>query len=252
MANFFIVGAQKAGTTALHKFLSTHSKLALSTKKELHFFDNEKINWTKPDYRKLEAGLGKTRKLRGEATPVYLYWPQSMARLHSYDPKAKIIIMLRHPVYRAHSHWRMEVARGAETLSFSDAIRVGRDRVQASENGAHRVYSYVERGFYAAQIDNALRYYPRDQIYFATTDQLWLDTKATLSGIERFLDVPAELDPGRDYVIAATTNIPVDLNLQDFEYLMALYQADITETMQRTGLVLTHWHSQDYREPIKQ
>ncbi|MFC6583809.1 sulfotransferase [Sulfitobacter aestuariivivens] len=56
---FFIVGAQKAGTTALQKYLSKHSQLSLSAKKEFHFFDNENHDWERPSYKVLESGMGE-------------------------------------------------------------------------------------------------------------------------------------------------------------------------------------------------
>ncbi|MGP3699493.1 hypothetical protein [Rhodobacter sp. NSM] len=71
-----------------------------------------------------------------------------------------LILPLRDPVERAHSHWRMEVARGNESLSFSEAIREGRARV--ARNG--RVFTYVERGFYGAQLERLETCFPREQV----------------------------------------------------------------------------------------
>jgi hypothetical protein len=45
MKNVFIAGVQKSGTTALHTYIGGHSHVSPSMKKELHFFDDEKIDW---------------------------------------------------------------------------------------------------------------------------------------------------------------------------------------------------------------
>lgn len=252
MQKFFIVGAQKAGTTALHAYLSRHSQLSLSVNKELHFFDNDRIDWTRPPYDLLEAGMGcEAGKSCGEATPIYMYWPKSIERLHRYDADARIIVLLRHPVFRAHSHWRMETKRGADNLSFSDAIRCGRSRVKDATGGVHRVYSYVERGFYASQIRHLLQHYPRSKIHIATTDQLWLEPKSALNAIESFLNVDQEIHPEREYVVAAQTDIPDKLTSADFDYLMELYDDDIQAVSEITEIPLGNWLDQDYSEPVK-
>tara|TARA_R100000935_G_scaffold54166_1_gene82700 strand:- start:4796 stop:5578 length:783 start_codon:yes stop_codon:yes gene_type:complete len=251
--NFFIVGAQKAGTTALHRYLSEHSEISISSTKELHFFDNETIDWKQPDYASLDSDLGgATKKVRGEATPIYMYWPKSIERLHAYDPSAKIIILLRHPVFRAHSHWRMETVRQAEDLPFYEAIRGGRSRVKKAENGVHRVHSYVERGLYTDQIKRILKYYPRSQVHFLTNDQLWLEPKTSLKNIEIFLSVDEELDPERKYIIAARTDTLDKIDGVDFTYLMDLFKDDIIKTEEITGIPLGKWLEINYREPVKE
>ena len=39
MPNFFIVGAQKAGTTSLYQYLNQHPQVYMSPRKEPHFFE---------------------------------------------------------------------------------------------------------------------------------------------------------------------------------------------------------------------
>ena len=48
--SFLVAGVQKAGTTALHSYLQSHPGLFLPDTKELHFFNNENIDWAKPNY----------------------------------------------------------------------------------------------------------------------------------------------------------------------------------------------------------
>ena len=47
--DFLIAGVQKGGTTALHAYLSEHPGLNLAAEKELHFFDDQTVDWAHPD-----------------------------------------------------------------------------------------------------------------------------------------------------------------------------------------------------------
>ena len=134
LVNFVVVGVQKAGTTALFDYLQDDPAYGLPDVKEVHFFDDETIDWSAPDYGPYHARFdwSDPTLIRGEATPIYIYWPRSLERLAAYNPAAKIILMLRDPVERAWSHWRMETSRGVEVylavtgLYFVSAFAINR------------------------------------------------------------------------------------------------------------------------------
>ncbi|MEJ0095331.1 MAG: sulfotransferase domain-containing protein [Methylocella sp.] len=188
--DFFIVGVQKGGTTALDSYLRRNPFVQMADVKEVHFFDNESLDWSDPNYLPFHEHFEWSQTsgvIRGEATPIYIYWPNAMERIRRYNAASKLIVCLRHPAYRAHSHWRMETKRSADTLSFEDAIsEVGRSRVRNLDRGVHRVYSYVERGFYAHQIRRLRELFPPEQLLFLRTDDLWTRTENTLSRVYRF------------------------------------------------------------------
>jgi len=104
--DFFIVGAAKCGTTALFEFLSRHPLVFMPRIKEPKFFctDLETTGgvYTGRDYRALFADV-PDRFLTGEASALYLYSEVAIQRLMMYNPSARIIVMLRHPVEAAHS-----------------------------------------------------------------------------------------------------------------------------------------------------
>ncbi|MDB5452295.1 MAG: sulfotransferase, partial [Caulobacteraceae bacterium] len=158
LVNFIIAGAQKGGTTALFDYLTEEPDIALSRVKETHFFDDDSRDWEKPDYGDYHAQFDPGgRAACGEATPIYIYWPNCLERIAAYNPAMRLILVLRDPVERAWSHWRMEYARGAETQSFAWCVRQGRRRLFDAEPwGVHREFSYVERGFYGEQVERLL------------------------------------------------------------------------------------------------
>jgi hypothetical protein len=256
--DFFIIGAQKCGTTALHSMLNEFSGIQMSVPKELHFFDNESVNWNQPDYTNLHASFDWTveEMVRGEATPIYCYWPNSLERIYNYNPNAKIIMLLRHPVYRAYSQWRMEYQRGLEELRFSDAISsCGRTRVSGAPGGVHRIFSYVERGLYASQINRLLTLFSLDKIIFLRTDELWGNPNRVINGIAKFLNVQNLKIYNKSTYVAPEIKIIQQINFNEDNYLfldilMNIYKKDIEEVQEKTGLNLTDWLERNYCEVL--
>ena len=231
--------------------LSQHPELRLSPRKELHFFDDEKRNWAEADYKDL-AAQSSTRFKCGDFTPIYMYWPNSIARIHSYNKDAKIIVLLRNPMYRAFSHWRMERIRGLDNLSFADAISpIGRSRVETSLDSVHRVYSYVERGLYSKQLKNIYRYFPRSAVLVARTDSLYRDPNSRLSTICRHIEIEELHLPHVGHV--SPVEIPADYEWQNgFEQsrqkLFDLFIDDLFELTNLVDVDITDWLEPWYEE----
>jgi len=122
--NFFIVGAAKAGTSSLFRYLKEIPGIYMPEFKEPHFFapnppkyDNYKPMQDKTKYLDLFKE-STSEKMIGEASASYLRNPESPKLIHSTIPDAKIIISLRDPVERAFSHYLYKIRFNNETLSF--------------------------------------------------------------------------------------------------------------------------------------
>ncbi|MFG1421102.1 sulfotransferase domain-containing protein [Roseixanthobacter liquoris] len=186
----FVCGVQKGGTTSLFEYLRAHPDLAAPNRKELHFFDNETIDWRQPDYGLLDSAFPPAdARLRFEATPISIFWPPAMARIRAYNPKAQLIVLFRDPYERAWSHWCMNYAGGREHMMFAESIREGRARLPADAPLARawREFSYVERGYYASQVRRALAHFPAEQLLFLRSQDLAEDQDATLARVASFL-----------------------------------------------------------------
>lgn len=237
--NFIVAGVQKAGTTALYDYLAEDPNIGLSRVKEPHFFDDESIDWAAPDYAPYHAQFDEEGPpIRGEATPIYLYWPRSLERIAAYNRRMKIIVLLRDPVERAWSHWKMEFARGAETEPFAWCIRQGRRRLLDSEPwGAHREFSYVERGFYGEQVQRLLDLFPRDQVLIAKVDDLRRDPNAVLAAVNAFLGAPPPAAvTARSVHVGREMDYRSHLTEQDAAFLRTLYARDLARLEALTGL----------------
>ena len=256
-ANFFIIGVQKGGTTALADYLREHPGIQLSRVKEVHHFDDEThVDWAAPTHERLHTHFDWTVRnvVRGEATPIYLYWPSALPRLQRYNPLAKLIVALRHPAFRAFSHWQMERERGEDAASFEWAIsEQGRARVQDAAGGVHRIYSYVERGFYAPQLRRLLELFPREQVHFFRTDRLWNDTAVTLAAVEKFLGLAPHFGASvqRRYVTPLKSDKSVTLPRDAKAQLTELFGDDIRRTSDMTSIDLLDWLDPDYLEPMR-
>lgn len=239
LVTFLIVGVQKGGTTALFDYLGDYPDIALPATKELHFFDDEAQPWPDADLAAYHAQFpAPAGRPCGEATPIYSYWPNSLERVAAYNPAMKLILVLRDPVQRAWSHWRMEYARGVETHPFAWCIREGRQRLFAAEPWGHdREVSYVERGFYGEQVERLLGLFPRDQLLVLTSHDLRADPGPALGRTRAFLGLqPAAPPAHRDVHVGRDMAYPSELTPMDVAYLRQVYAADAERLADLTGV----------------
>jgi hypothetical protein len=190
---FLICGAQKSGTTALDAYLRRHPELIFPGVKEPHYFDRETIDWFGPREER-EDGYHKMfdkakTGLWGETTPVYLYWRASAERIWRYNPEMRLIAVLRNPITRAYSHWNMEIQRGRETLDFMEAIINEEHRCAESSPLQHRIYSYIDRGFYSTQLYNLWSWFKKEAVLILRQDDLLHRPDECLRECYRHLDI---------------------------------------------------------------
>src|SRR2546421_4190561 len=157
---FILAGAQKSGTTALHYFLSKHPDITMGDQQEIHFFDNEEIFSDPVDYELLHRHYPRvaTSTIAGDCTPVYIYWKPAMERIWKYNPKIKLLILLRNPVDRAFAHWNMQRFKGREPLDFLEAVRKEKEGSQESAPQQLRRFAYVTRGMYSQQNERVFNF----------------------------------------------------------------------------------------------
>lgn len=193
IVSFLIAGVQKGGTTALADYLRLHPQLHIPAKKELHFFDDERLNWSNPQklYCRYHAFFTDAAddSLWGEATPIYSFWWPAIARIWAYNPAMRLILCLRNPIERAYSHWAMETARQWDHMSFEQAIRHEAQRCREALPEQHRVFSYTARGYYSEQLRRLWNFFPREQTLILRQEELSIDPTSTLIRVHRFLGV---------------------------------------------------------------
>jgi Sulfotransferase domain len=243
--DFVIGGTQKGGTSALDSFFRQHPQICMpETKKELHYFDKEENFRGRPDYKKYHANFQSEKQHRviGEATPIYMYWNAAPSRIWSYNPKMKWILALRNPIERAFSHWNMEKKRGAEELTFHEAIEHEAERCREALPLQHRVYSYLDRGFYAQQVRRLFNMFGRENCLVLLTEDLSANHEKTLRSVFEFLGVESSTVPPAARIFEQDYDEKIDTRLQA-ELIDAFY-FDIKELERLVHRDLSSWYSQ--------
>lgn len=136
LADSFIVGAQRCGTTAWFDYLGSHPEVRVTRLKEPNFFTTDipvaRRVTTLADYHALFGPAPFGRDQRGlDASTSHLFSAQAAAAIHAYNPAARIIVLLRPPLAflpSLHAHLRR---RGFESaLSFAEAWQLEARRAQ--------------------------------------------------------------------------------------------------------------------------
>lgn len=202
MPNFLIIGAQKAGTTALHHYLSQHPQVYMSPAKEPGFFAFEGgfpdfqgpgdaeghrfVTTSLDEYQKLFQDVTDELAV-GESSTWYLGHPQAPERIKKYMPEIKLIAILRNPVDRAFSSYQHLIRDGRETIKdFSRAIDAEKQRIDANWEYLWR-YKYM--GLYSAHLNHYLKYFDASQLKIFTYDDLKGSPENLLKDIYQFLDL---------------------------------------------------------------
>lgn len=199
--NFFVVGAQKSGTTTIYALMRQHPELFLPELKESHYFSlpapdhifsdlaAERMNQTAvrsfEAYQALFKNAGP--QLRGEVCPTYLYPEFSAKRISKAVPDAKIVIMLRNPVDRSFSAYRHMKARGAEKAStFDEALALETAHI---DDGWQDMGHYSRASRYFEQVKRYYDCFSSERIYITKFDDFVKDPISETNKVLEFLGV---------------------------------------------------------------
>jgi len=203
LPGLLIIGAQRAGTTSFFDLLSGHPEVLPSLEKEVHYFDHHferGTDWYRAQFprgRPVALEGGPAAALPAEATPYYLFDPRVPARVGALLPEARFIVLLRHPVDRAYSHWARERRLGREPLDFEAAVAAEPARLASEVDRAgpedafdephHQYHSYLGRSRYAEQIERWLTHFRRERFLFLRSEDFYADPDAAVAAATRFL-----------------------------------------------------------------
>ncbi len=221
LPNFFIVGAPKAGTTSLHRYLRQHPQIYMSPVKEPNYFasevrperfaaeyrqraqkavENLRQRLSQPsvgtpypegivaewdDYVELFRDANEARAI-GEASVCYLWSATAAANIHAAIPEAKVIMILRDPAERAFSQYLHNARDGVIARSFREQIELAarEKRVEFQP-----LYPFLENGLYFEQVKRFLDRFPRERIRIFIYEVAWRDAARLLREVFEFLDV---------------------------------------------------------------
>ncbi len=209
LPNFIILGAAKAGTTALYYYLMQHPQIHVTPLKETNFFalegqpldfrgpgDEEYVNRLSitrlEDYKEQYRWSGG-RTAIGEASPLYLYSPRAVERIRHYVPDAKLIAILRNPVDRAFSAFLHLVRDDREPFSdFRQGLAAELERIAAHWE---HIWHYKSLGLYHEQLRRYYDAFPAEQIKVFLYKDLRTDPEAMVREMFDFLGVDPSFVP---------------------------------------------------------
>ena len=173
LVNLFIVGAAKCGTTFLAEYLDKHSKVQMPNIKEPNYFSHKalaqrELYYATNDINNIEEYHGLYTQSEGllyygDASVSYMPYPEVAENIYSYNPQAKIIILLRDPSERAYSHYKMDKRLGLIHVDFEKIVM--KKHCGSYQNRYY--HQYVELGFFADQIQNYLDVLGKSNVFVA-------------------------------------------------------------------------------------
>lgn len=187
LPDYLILGAQRAGTTSLYNWLIAHPKVVPAANKEVRYFtfhEKRGLHW----YGR-QLGVRTKHSLHGEAEPNYLFCTHIIPKVRALVPNVKMIVLLRDPVARAFSNWKLMRELGYEKLGFTEALRGEEKRVKGNEHD-WLYHSYKGRGRYAEQLEAWLDAFPLDQFMIIRSEKMFAEPMETYREVLKFLILP--------------------------------------------------------------
>jgi hypothetical protein len=184
LPDFVVVGATKAGTTALDQYLALHPEIHMASPKEPRFFvegvvdsnSGRGLDW----YRSL---FDSARPCCGETSPQYTHWPSRpgvMERMQAVIPHCRLIYLVRDPWSRIKSHYYMNLSTGITNLDFTSYVR--------------KTPHVINACCYGTQMRQMLKFYSREKILVIESADLNKQTRQVLQQIFHFLGVDPTFD----------------------------------------------------------
>lgn len=207
LPDFYIIGAQKSGTTALFYYLTKHPNIP-QTIKDIRFFDkyyHKGLDWYRLHFplkisKSVAQKINKKKYVIGEATERYLEYPHAPQRIKKITPNAKFLIVLRNPVERTYSHYNFNVVRNKENRTFEKAIfqelertKLEFEKMEKDENyysDDYFRYAYLDRSIYVDKIKRWMKIFPKEQFMVVENKELSKNTSRVYNDVLEFLNLP--------------------------------------------------------------
>ncbi len=202
--DFVLIGTMRAGTTSLFRDLKRHPQMLAPVTKEIHYFDyhhGKGERWYLAHFpTDGERSAVRNRHgaaLSGEATPNYLAHPFAPRWAAEELPDARFVVLLRDPVARAFSHWKLMTRIGHETLPFAEAVAREAERTGPAWERLAREphypavdwfrHAYAGRGYYAEQLARWFDAVGRDRILVVRSEDYYAEPEAVWEKITGFV-----------------------------------------------------------------
>lgn len=185
LPNFLVIGAQRAGTTLLHRILEAHPEVYVpDRRKEVHYFDwhfSRGTDWYERFFP--DADQAKPFAAVGEVTPDYMFDPSVPLRISQSLPSCRFVVSLRNPVDRAYSWYLYSLRSFAEQRSIEQFFEESEET--------------LTRGLYSQQLKRYFELFPRNSFLILILEELVQNPAINLQRLADFLNLSTGWpDPG--------------------------------------------------------
>ena len=239
--DFLVVGAEKAGTTAMFSYLKRVPGVYIPLPKELNFFD--RAAWgdgTNFSHLHRWFVLAPKGAILGEATPTYLMNPECFPRIRSYNPDMRIIAILRSPIRRAFSAWNFRRVRYRDKRDFMTAVRVEIESQGDLSVARENKYRYMSAGLYAPQIRALRETFDDDQLLLIKFEDFNRDQETWVRKAAGFIGAADDF-PFEGTRRPNAWKYKHRLEKDQFNELLPYYEDDISEVEALTGWDCSDW-----------
>lgn len=163
--HLLVIGAQRCGTTYLMSLLDSHPDVttARPAKPEPKVFCADEVLTRGPDwYRGTYFAHARSQRLLAEKSTSYLESARAAERARTVLGTADVVVLVRDPVARAVSNWRLSTEYGLEDRPLAAALSENLEGPRAWHPSRTSVspYAYVERGHYVDYLGPWLDVFP--------------------------------------------------------------------------------------------
>jgi hypothetical protein len=206
--DFFIIGHEQSGTTALYRMLKAHPQIYMPDLKEPRFFMRDAgsrvpngTRWIRPrtldDYLSLFAAASPEQRV-GEASPQYIRSAAAASRIAEVQPAARIIAILREPISFLRTYHFENLASAVESerdlrkaMALESSRRQGKNIPRRCEAPDRLLYSDHVR--YVEQLRRYHAVFPPEHVLPLIYEDFRRDNEATVRQVLRFLEVDDSL-----------------------------------------------------------
>jgi hypothetical protein len=197
-----IVGAQKAGTSSLLRYLAQHPDIHTHAQPEMTFFLQEReytrgYEWA---FAKYFAGEHTDSEIAGKQliakNVMVMHSPEVMQRIYEHNPEIHLVVLLREPVARAYSAYWWARRRGWENIkTYEEALAAEEARIN-EDWFKWRQCAYQYNGVYYPHVKNLITQFGSNRVHCLLMDDLKEDAAAVCQQLFHHIGVPTDFTPG--------------------------------------------------------
>ena len=122
--NLFIVGFPRCGTTSMFHYLTEHPEIYFPKEKELNYFFSKNQKDMIPQKKYESYFKNKHETYLGDASPSYILSSSAHKEIKKFNPKSKIIIMVRNKKEAIESYYHQEVINASQNKTMKEIARL--------------------------------------------------------------------------------------------------------------------------------